>query len=306
VGDFRFAFNVRGIRSREALTATCRTGERYGYDVVLVPDHLCRNCPAPFPTLVAAAGASERLRVGTFVLNVGFWNPSLLAREAATTDQLTGGRLELGLGVGHMKSEFDAAGIPWQTFAERADRLTATIDQLDQLFADDQDGYDSAQRPRPPLMIAGTSDRVLRLAAERAEIVGYAGLLQVKGSPPGTFRIITATEMDERVRFFRQQAGERADRIEANILIQRVVVTDDRRAAAEALLARYGPGLTVDEVLEAPVVLIGTVREIAEQLRERRERYGITYICVHEPYLEEFGPVIEALRGIPRQQPRRE
>jgi probable F420-dependent oxidoreductase len=296
MGDFRFGFNVRGIRSRAALAATCRTAERYGYDVVLVPDHLGRDSPAPFPVLVAAAGASERLRVGTFVLNVGFWNPSLLAREAATTDQLSGGRLELGLGVGHMKAEFDAAGIPWQRFAERADRLTATIDKLDELFAD---------RPRPPLMVAGTSDRVLRLAAERAEIVGYGGILQVKGQPPGTFRIATATEMDERVRFFREQAGERAERIEANILIQRVVVTDDRLAAAQTFLAGYGPGLTVDEVLEAPVVLIGTVEEIADQLRERRERYGFTYICVHEPYLEEFGPVIEALRGVP-QQSRRE
>jgi probable F420-dependent oxidoreductase len=305
VGDFRFAFNVRGIRSREALTATCRTGERYGYDVVLVPDHLCRNCPAPFPTLVAAAGASERLRVGTFVLNVGFWNPSLLAREAATSDQLTGGRLELGLGIGHMKSEFDAAGIPWQPFGERADRLAATIDELDQLFGDGQNGYDSAQRPRPPLMIAGTSDRVLQLAAERAEIVGYGGILQVRGQPPGTFRIATAAEMDERVRFFRERAGERAERIEANILIQRVMVTDDRRGAAETFLADRDAGLTVDELLEAPVVLIGTVEQIAEQLWERRERYGFTYICVHEPYLEEFGQVIGELRGVP-QQSRRE
>jgi probable F420-dependent oxidoreductase len=306
MGDFRFGFNVRGIRSREALTATCRTAERFGYDVVLVPDHLGRNQPAPFPTLVASASVTERMRVGTFVLNVGFWNPSLLAREAATADQLTGGRLELGLGVGHMKSEFDAAGIPWQTFGERADRLAATIDELDELFADRQNGYESAQRPRPPLMIAGTSDRVLRLAAERAEIVGYGGILQEKGQPPGTFRIATAAEMDERVRFFREQAGERVERIEANILIQRVVVTDDRRGAAQAFLAEYGPGLTVDEVLEAPVVLIGTVREIAEQLRERRQRYGFTYICVHEPYLEEFGPVIEVLRGITPRQSRRE
>jgi probable F420-dependent oxidoreductase len=247
--------------------------------------------------LVAVADAAERLRVGTFVLNVGFWNPSLLAREAATTDQLTGGRLELGLGVGHMKSEFDAAGIRWQPFGERTARLRTTIDELDRLFAGANDGYDTVQRPRPPLLIAGTSERVLRLAAERADIVGYGGILQAPGRSPGTFRIATAAEMEERVRFFRKQAGERVEEIEANILVQRVEVTHDRDAAAEKFLAEYGPGLTIEEVLEAPVLLIGSVAEITDQLRERRARFGISYICVHKQYMEVFGPIVEALHG---------
>jgi probable F420-dependent oxidoreductase len=295
--NFRFGFNLRTIHSRDSLTAKCRTAERYGYDVILLPDHLGRNRPAPFPMLVAAAGVTERLRVGTLVLNVGFWNPSLLAREVATTDQLTGGRLELGLGAGHMKSEFDAAGIPWQPLGERTHRLTATIDALNKLFADENEGYDTVQRPRPPLLIAGTGDGMLRLAAERADIVGFAGLLQADGQPPGTFRIATATEMEERVRFFRQQAGPRTEEIESNILVQRVEVTDDRRAAAEKFLAEYGPGLTVEEVLEAPVLLIGSVPQIADQLRERRAQFGFSYICVHEQYMEAFGPIIEALHG---------
>jgi probable F420-dependent oxidoreductase len=294
--EFRFGFNVRTIQSRDSLKAKCRTAERYGYDVVLLPDHLGRNRPAPFPMLVAAAYVSERLQVGTLVLNVGFWNPSLLAREAATTDQLTGGRLELGLGAGHMKSEFDAAGIPWQPYAERAHRLTATIDELDRLFAE-EDGYDTVQRPRPPLLIAGTGKRMLQVAAERADIVGYGGTLQAEGQPPGTLRIVSAQEMEERVRFFRQHAGARIEEIEANILVQMVVVTDDRHAAAEKFLAEYGPGLTLEDVLEAPVLLIGSMPEIAEQLRERRRRFGFSYICVHEQYMEEFGPIIEVLRG---------
>ncbi|HEY4028429.1 MAG TPA: TIGR03621 family F420-dependent LLM class oxidoreductase, partial [Candidatus Dormibacteraeota bacterium] len=274
VRAFRFGFNVRFIRSRDALAAFCRDAERRGYDTVLVPDHLGRNRPAPFPMLAAAAEATERLRIGTFVLNVGFWNPALLAREAATVDQLSGGRLELGLGAGHMKSEFDAAGLPWQPFGERVQRLTATIGELNMLFADEQWGYDTAQRPRPPLLVAGTGDRVLRLAARHADIVGYGGVLQAKGEPPGTFRIATAAEMDERVRFFRGAAGDRAGDVEANLLVQHVAVTDDRRGAAERFLGEYGPGLTVEEVLEAPVLLIGTVDQIAKQLLERRERFG--------------------------------
>jgi probable F420-dependent oxidoreductase len=296
VRGFRFGCNVRTIRSKEALTDLCRDAERRGYDAILVPDHLGRNRPSPFPVMVAIADATERMRVGPFVLNVGFWNPSLLAREVATTDQLTGGRLELGLGAGHMKSEFDAAGIPWQTYGERVDRLAATLDELDRLFADQQAGYHVAQRPRPPLMIAGTGQRTLELAAERADIVGFTALLQAKGKPPGTFRIATAAEMDERVAGFRAHAGARAGEIESNLLVQRVVVTDDRRTAAERFVAEHGPGLTVDEALEAPCLLFGTVREIAEQVVELRERFGVTYICVHEPDIQRFGPIIEALR----------
>ena len=96
---FRFGCNVRTIRSRDALRRTCGDAERRGYDVLLIPDHLGRNRPAPCPMIVAIAEATDRVRVGPFVLNVGFWNPSMLAREMATTDQLTDGRLELGLGV---------------------------------------------------------------------------------------------------------------------------------------------------------------------------------------------------------------
>lgn len=293
---FRFGFNVRHPRSRAALTDFCRTAERHGYDAALVPDHVGRNRPAPFPLLVAMADATDRLRVGPFVLNVGFWNPALLAREVATTDHLTGGRLELGLGCGHMKWEFDAAGIPWEPHAARVRRLAATMDELERLLGDAEPvGNDPVQRPRPPLLVAGTGDRMLRLAAERADIVGYGGVLQAPGQPPGTFRLATAAEMDERVAFFRRHAGTRADSIESNILVQHVEVTGDRRGAAERSLAEYGGELTVDELLEVPVLLLGTAREIADQVRERRDRFGFSYICVHESYMEQLAPVVELL-----------
>ena len=274
----------------------CRRAESLGYDVALIPDHLGRNRPAPFPMLVAAANATGRLRVGPFVLNSAFWNPFLLAREVATTDQLTGGRLELGLGAGHMKSEFDMANIAWRGFDERVRGLQDTIDTLDRLFADEAVGYETLQRPRPPLMIAGTGHSTLQLAAARADIVGYGGILQARGRPPGTFRIATAEEMDERVGYFAECARERAGEIEANLLIQVVSVTDDREAAASGLIAERSIELSVEQLLSAPVVLIGTTDEIAAQVRERRDRYGISYFCVHEPYIEDFAPVIKQLR----------
>lgn len=310
--DFRFGFNFFDIASPGDFVERCRRGERYGYDVAQVPDHL--GSPAPFPTMVAAADATERLRVGTLVLNAAFWNAHLLAREIATADRLTGGRVEVGLGAGHMKWEFDAAGIAWEPFAARAERMTALIEELGRLFGGP--GY-AERRPvaehfgladlapvqrsgfggsGPPLLVGGTGDTVLRAAAEHADIVGIAGMYQVEGASPGTFRMGTAEQAAERVAFARAHAGERAGAIEWNVLVQHVEVTPDRRAAAERLRDARVPYMSVEEVLDTPFALIGTHEQIAEQLRERRERFGFSHVTVHGPFLDEFGPVIERLR----------
>jgi probable F420-dependent oxidoreductase len=304
--DFRFSFNLFGVSSREALRERCRRGESAGYDSVLAADHL--GAPAPFPLLVAAADATERMRVGTLVLNAPFWNPALLAREVATTDILTDGRLELGLGAGHMKWEFDAAGVEWTGFGARAERLDDTITALRRSFTTDLAALPGGTAPRPvqrvgfdgsgpPLIVGGTGDRILTIAARHADIIGVAGALQLPGRPPGTFRIATAAEAGERMRFVREQAGARAADVEWHLLVQMVVPTDDRRAAAEELAARFGGVLTVDEALETPYLLIGTAEQMAEQLREHRERYGFSYVTVHEPYCETFEPVLERLRS---------
>jgi probable F420-dependent oxidoreductase len=305
VRDFRFSVNVFGIPSREALQERCRRVESAGFHTIFVPDHL--GAPAPFPVLQAAADATEHLRVGTLVLNAPFWNPALLARDAASLDILSGGRLELGLGSGHMKWEFDAAGIPWEPFGARARRLEETITELRRFFTSDLAALPGGRSPvpvqrigfdgsGPPLIVGGTGDRVLSVAARYADIIGVAGVYQVPGKPPGTFRLGTAAEADERVRFVREQAGERADEVEWHVLVQTVIQTDDRRAAAADLLSRFGNEMTVEEALETPFLLIGTHAQMAEQLRASRERYGFSYVTVHEPYYEAFEPVVELMR----------
>lgn len=317
--DFRFSFNIFGITSREAFVAECREAEDYGYDTVFAADHL--GIPAPFPLLVAAAEATQRLRVGTLVLNAAFWNAALLARDVATTDILTDGRLELGLGSGHMKWEFDEAGIGWQGPTARAAALERLIGELGRYFSTDlpelRPGR-SAPHPvqragfgghGPPLLVGGTGDGVLRIAARHAQIVGLAGAYQVKGQPPGTFRLATAAEADERSAFAKGCAGDRAGEIQWHLLVQGVVITDDRRGAAEELVAEHrrhfealgvtdeSAVLTADAALETPLLLIGTPDEIAAQLRRSRERWGYSYITVHEPYMRRFAPVIERLKG---------
>jgi probable F420-dependent oxidoreductase len=317
--EFRFSFNIFGITTREVFITECREAERCGYDTVFAADHL--GLPAPFQLLVAAAQATQRLRVGTLVLNVPFWTPALLAREVATADILTEGRLELGLGSGHMKWEFDEAGIGWQGSAARAAALERMIAELQRYFSTDLPRLRAgrtAPKPvqragfggyGPPLLVGGTGDAVLRIAAQQAQIVGVTGTYQVKGQPPGVLRLATAAETDERVGFARACARGRAGEIEWHLLVQGVVITDDRYAAAEKLVAEdrrdfEAAGatderalLTVEETLETPFLLIGTVDEIAAQLRASRERWGYSYITVHEPYMRTFAPVIERLRS---------
>ena len=317
--DFRFSFNIFGITTRQAFVDECQEAEGYGYDAVFSADHL--GIPAPFPLLIAAADATQRLRVGTLVLNAPFWNPALLAREVATTDILAEGRLELGLGSGHMKWEFDEAGIGWRPPSGRAEQLREMISELQRYFSTDFErsragraGPKPVQRAGfggfgPPLLVGGTGDAVLRVAAEHAQIVGVTGTYQVKGQPPGTLRIANAAEVDERVKFARDCAGGRAEDIEWHLLVQAVVVTADRRGAAEELVAdhrRHAQAagatdehavLTLDEALETPYLLIGTPDEIAAQLRRSRERWGFSYVTVHEPYMRVFAPVIGRLRS---------
>ena len=311
--EFRFSSNIFGLRSRADFVALCRRAESHGYDAIFAADHL--GLAAPFGTLVAAADATSRLRVGTLVLNAPFWNPALLAREIATTDILTDGRLEVGLGAGHMKWEFDEAGIAWEPFGARAGKLAATIAELTRLFA--ADGYEQQAKSRevlgypplrpvqrrgfggygPPLLVGGTGERVLKIAADHADIVAVAGAYQLKGQPPGVFRLGTAAETDERVAFARAAAGPRADEIEWHALIQAVFITDDRERTAAALEERWAE--TAANILDTPFLLIGTVDEIAAQIRANRDRYGFTYYTVHEPYLDTFAPVIAALKPAP-------
>jgi probable F420-dependent oxidoreductase len=313
VRAFRFSTNTFGLTSRGDFAGFCRRAEDLGYDTIFAADHL--GHAAPFQQAVAAAAATQRVRVGTLVINVPFWNTALLAREIATADILTEGRLEVGLGSGHMKWEFDEAGIEWEPYRERGERLTKSIGELGRIFA--ADGYEQQAALRehygipplapvqrqgfggsgPPLIIGGTGKQVLRTAAETADIVGIAGARQVAGKPPGVFRLCTAAETDDLVRYARHCAGDRADAIEWHILVQLVRITDDRQAVAAEMAGQDGATLTAEEILETPFLLFGTVHEMAAQLVRNRERYGFTYYTVHAPYVDTFAPLIEHVRA---------
>ena len=152
------------------------------------------------------------------------------------------------------------------------------------------------QRPRPPIFIGGSAPRLLALAAKEADIVGLTGIAFRRGGAVRDVSDWKAAVVDERVQLVREAAGDRYDCLELNALVQRVVVTDDRRTAAEELARRWDQ-LSPEEIRESPYVLIGTVEQLVEDLQARRARWGISYYVIFEPYIDAFGPVVARLAG---------
>ncbi|GAA1969002.1 TIGR03621 family F420-dependent LLM class oxidoreductase [Amycolatopsis minnesotensis] len=272
---------------RKAWVDKCRRAEDLGFDVVAVPDHL--GMVSPFPSLVLAAEVTERVRLGTFVINAPFFNPTLLARDVVGTDLFTEGRLELGLGAGYLKAEFDKAGLPFEAPGRRVDHLERTIDELARFVADETEP-NPVQDPIP-LLVAGNGNRILQLAAERADIVGFAG---VGFHRDGTPFVCSAEDLDERVAYVRGALGGRD--VEFNTLIQSMRITDDRAAALDEIAELFGGLKTAEEIGALPTFFVGTAEQIADQLRANRERFGFTYVSVLESDFDALGQVIPLLR----------
>jgi probable F420-dependent oxidoreductase len=309
--SFRFGVNVWSAKSRAEWVERARKIEDLGYATLTVPDHLT-DLIAPMPALVSAAEATTTLRVGSNVLNNDFRHPVLVAREAAAVDLLTDGRLQLGLGAGSIQSEYDQAGLNFNRGGTRVERLTEAVTIIKDLLKGEQvtfagrhyrvTGHSIAplpvQRPHPPILIGGNGPRLLALAAREADIVGLSGItFRGGGAALPDLSGWRTSSVDERVQLVRDVAGEeRYARLELNALVQRVVVTDVRRKAAEELTSRWAQ-LTPDEILQSPYVLIGTVDQMVEDLQARRERWGISYYVIFEPYLDAFAPVVARLAG---------
>lgn len=306
---FRFGVNVGPSRSRAEWMERARELERLGFDTLTAPDHLTELF-APMPALVSAADATSTLRVGTNVLNNDFRHPVLVAREAATVDLLTGGRLELGLGAGHMRSEYEQAGLTFENGGTRVERLAEAVTVIKSLLSGDEVTFAGryyrvtghrvrplpAQRPHPPIVIGGNGPLLLTLAARQADIVGLSGITFRRGGTVPDISGWKVSGVDEKLRLIRAVAGDRYARLEVNVLVQRVVVTDDRHSAAEEL-ARHWSQLSPDEILQSPYVLIGTVDQMVEDLQMRRERWGMSYFTIFEAYVTPFTPVVARLAG---------
>ena len=306
---FRFGVNVREASSRAAWQDKARKSEDLGYSTFLVPDHLAAML-ATIPAVMSAAAATKHLRVGTNVLNNDLRHPVLLAREAATMDLLTDGRLDLGLGAGYMRIEYEQAGLRFDRGGVRVERLAEAIAIIKGLLGGAEVNFAGqhyrvtghriyplpVQRPHPPIVIGGNGPRLLALAAKEADIVNFTGITFTRGGTVPDMSGWRAAGIDERLRVVRDAAGTRFDSLVLSAQVQRVIVTDRRREAA-AELQKSWKQLSVEEILEAPYALIGSVDEMVESLHARRERWGLSYFVTFEPYLETLGPIVARLSG---------
>jgi len=309
---FRFLAEAGSIASDDALAATAKRAEAMGYSVLMFTDHLIEQL-APIPAMTAIAAATSRLRVGTFVLNNEFRHPAVLAQDLATVDVLSGGRLELGIGAGWNKPEFDQLGLAFDPVPARVARLVEAVAVLKGCFAEgaftftgeryqitDYDGQPKPiQKPHPPFLIGGGGRRTLELAGREADIVGLAPrtLVGERTDP----RSITFAAAAEKIEWVRAAAGDRFDSLEFNVYPSSspVIITDHARAEAakihDRLLKRTGYELTEDQILESPHVFVGSVDGLVAKLQDLRERLGISAFMTGE--IDDLAPVVERLVG---------
>ncbi len=310
IRPFRCGVLLHNPGMRAEWMAKGRWLEDAGYATLLLPDHLA-GLPGAIPALGFLADATERLRLGTLVLANDFRHPVMLAKDVATLDLLSGGRIELGIGAGWQRREYDQAGISFDPASVRIARLGEALRLLKALFADgvttfrgdyytvaDLDGAPKpVQRPHPPLLVGGGGERILTLAAQEADIVSIIPRARAEGSGQQAAEWSTATEAATRrkLEWIRQAAGDRFPDLELNAMIYAVVATDDRRAAARQLGERFG--LTEDEVIASPNILVGSIAQMVDDLHRRRDEFGISYLTVPEHFMEAFAPVVQQVAG---------
>ena len=310
--DRRFRFGVQC--TGDGLDAAgwrdlARRVEGLGYSTLYMPDHFDDTPLAPMVAISFAAAATERLRVGHLVLGNDYKHPVVVAKEAATIDLLSEGRLELGLGAGWMIADYEQLGIPYDPPGVRIDRLAEACAVVKGCFADgpfsfagehytitDHDARPRpVQQPHPPLVIGGGGPRVLRLAGREADIVGVNPNLRAGAITAAAALDTLADVTRKKIDWVREGAGDRFDEIELQIRYFVAAITDDARGFAE--LVGGGFGIDADDALASAVALVGTVDSVCDALVQRREEWGVSYVVLGEDTFEAFAPVVARLAG---------
>lgn len=314
---FRILAEARSAVSARTLGETARRAEGTGVDVLVFPDHLIDQL-APVPAMAVAAAATTTLRVAPFVLNNDLRHPAVLAQELASLDVLSEGRVEVAIGAGWNRSEYEAVGLAFDAVRVRQDRLVEALDVLEGCFADGPfdhagehyrvTGYDAmpkpVQRPHPPFFVGGGGRATLELAATRAQTVGLAPRLRrsaLDGGPVADPASITFAGTAEKIGWVKAAAGERFSELELNIYpsMHPITVTDDPlpylEDLAAGLAARADTHVDVAMLRESPHVFIGSVGELTEKVLRCREELGITSVMVGE--VGELDELVARLRG---------
>jgi probable F420-dependent oxidoreductase len=305
---FRFGVQVSHASSAQEWAELARRSEDAGYDVLTMPDHFT-NQLAPVPALMAAADATTTLRIGALVFDNDYKHPVVLAKELATMDVLSDGRTEIGLGAGWMISDYEQAGMTYDSPKVRIDRFIEGLAVIRGALGPDTFSFSGdhytisqynglpkpVQQPLPPILIGGGGPRVLGFAAREADIVGINGTLTAGVVGTEAISTMTAASVDEKVALVAKAGSHRLSEIELNIRTFFVKVTDDRASTINAISSMFSvPAELIDT---SPFALIGSVDACIEQLLERREKWGFSYTIVGAENIDECAPIVAALRG---------
>jgi probable F420-dependent oxidoreductase len=292
-----------------AWRARARRAEDLGYTSLLMPDHF-QDQWAPLVGLAVAVEATTTLRVGTLVFDNDYRHPVVLAKELATLDRASAGRLEVGLGAGWKRSDYDEAGLDYDRPGVRIERMGEALDVMRALWSstdpvhytgahyriDGAVGTPPPWRPGgPPVCIGGGGRRILSLAARAADIVSFNATLSAGELGGDTAASATPSAFDEKVGWVRDAAGERLASLELQCHCPFVMLTGERTAVAERMASAFG--LEPGEALDVPLVLLGTVEELCDTIEQRRARYGFTYWVVPDDAMEALAPVVARLAG---------
>jgi probable F420-dependent oxidoreductase len=306
---FRFGVQVKPNTTRQALQELARRVEGLGYATLTMPDHFDDQF-APVPSLQCAADATTTLRLGALVYNNDYKHPVVLAKELATMDVLSDGRVEIGLGAGWMESDYAASGIPYDPPGVRVSRFMEGVAVIKGALSPgtftlhgehytiiDYEGHPKPVQQLPPVLIGGGAPRVLKFAARHADIVGINADLRTGKIDGSTISSMSAEAVDERIRWVTEAATEagRLDAIELNVRVFMNAITDDIRGATDfiAQLAHQPP----DMIAETPFALVGPPTKLIDDLSARRQRWGFSYVIVGQDEFEDFAPVVAALAG---------
>ena len=305
---FRFGVQASKANTLDLWVDLAHRCEDKGYSCLTMPDHFDDQL-APVPALMTAANVTTNLRIGALVWDNDYKHPAVLAKELATMDVLSDGRLELGIGAGWMISDYEQMGIPYDAAKVRIDRFVEGLKVIKGAMAEgpfsfsgdhytitDYNGTPKpVQAPCPPILIGGGGKRVLSIAAREADIVGINATMSAGVVGLHTFSTMTAEVVDEKVAIVREAAGARFNDIELNVRAFLVNITDDAKQAASGIASMLG--VEQQMVEESPFALVGPTSKLIEDLLERRERWGFSYVIVGADDVDSFAPVVAALNG---------
>ena len=305
---FRFAIQEHTAGTAAKWRERAKKAESLGYSALYLPDHFSDQL-APVAALMSAADATSTLRIGSLVFDNDYRHPVVLAKEAATLDVLSDGRFDFGLGAGWLRSDYDRSGIPHDSAGLRIERMQEGLQIIKGLWSGSPFSFSGRhytitgmegtplplQKPHPPILLGGGGRKMLTIAGREADIVNVNYDLREGRVNPELVRTGLAAATDEKLQWVRDAAGSRFDSIEVSVTIFLATITDDRDSMAAAVAS--GMGMEAADILDMPHFLIGTVDQIAEDIRRRRERYGISYVIVPGDVAEMFAPVVERLAG---------